>query len=86
MSTNTALLSSLLETRVQIILLAVHLAMDIVKRLAPQRTTAGAADEAPGVVQIAHGLTRLRSTCHPLPTCKALTEVFPLGGLLHVIF
>lgn len=35
--------------------------------------TAGAADKAPGVVEIAHGLAGFRCPRDPLPTGKALT-------------
>lgn len=40
--------------------------MHIVERLAAQRTSAGAADEAVGVVEIAHGLTGLAGALYLL--------------------
>jgi len=41
--------------------------MHIVEGLASQRPSAGAADEAVGVVKVAHGLTGLSGTLHLLP-------------------
>ena len=55
------LLRRLLEARVEVVLLAVHLAVHIVESLAPERTAAGAADKAGRVVQVAHSLAGL--TC-----------------------
>lgn len=85
MATHTTLLGSLLETGVQVVLFTVYLAVNIIEGLPSQCPTAGAADKAPGVVEIAHGLAGFRRPRDPLPTGKALTKVFPLGGLFHVI-
>jgi len=41
--------------------------MHIVEGLASQRPSAGAADEAVGVVKVAHGLAGLSGTLHLLP-------------------
>ena len=68
MATDGTLLCRLLEAGVQVVLLAVHFAVHIVEGLAPQRPATGAADEAVSVVEVAHGLTRLASTCHLVPT------------------
>lgn len=68
MATDGTLLGCLLEARVEVVFLAVDLAMDIIEGLAPQRPATGTADEAVGVVQVAHGLARLSCTCHFVPT------------------
>ena len=44
--------------RYQIIFFAVNATVDVVKRLPPERTAAGAANKATRVVEIAHCLTR----------------------------
>jgi len=52
-----------------VILLAIDPTMHIVERLASQRPSAGAADEAVGVIQIAHRLASLPGTLHLLAAC-----------------
>ena len=57
----------------QVVLLAVDLAVDVVEGLAAQRAAAAAADEAVGVVQVAHRLARVASTSHLLAARETLT-------------
>ncbi len=79
-----ALLGRLLEPGPQVVLLAVHLAVDVVEGLAAQGAPARAADEAVGVVEVAHGLARLARACHPLAARVADAEVLALFFLaLH---
>ena len=57
----------------QVVLLAVDLAVDVVEGLAAQRAPAAAADEAVGVVQVAHRLARVARTSHLLAARETLT-------------
>ena len=57
----------------QVVLLAVDLAVDVVEGLAAQRAAAAAADEAVGVVQVAHRLARVARTSHLLAARETLT-------------
>lgn len=68
MATDGTFLCRLLEARVEVVFLTVDLAMDIIEGLSPQRPATGTADEAVGVVQVAHGLACLACTCHFVPT------------------
>lgn len=67
-ATDGTLLCCLLEAGVEVVLLAVHLAVHVVEGLASQCPAAGAADEAISVVQVTHGLARLAGTRHLVPT------------------
>ena len=55
-----------------VVLLAVDLAVDVVKGLAAEGPAARAADEAVGVVQLAHGLARVPRPAHLLPARHAV--------------
>lgn len=69
-----------------IVLLAVHLSVYVIECLAAQRPTAGAANEAIGVIQIAHRLTRLSCSCHLLATRAADAKVLALLFIqLHLL-
>lgn len=71
----------------QIVLLAVHPSMNIVESLSPQSPSARAADEAVGVVQVAHRLTRLPRSRHLLLARMANAEILALLlVLLHLFF
>ena len=56
----------------QVIFLAVDFSVDIVEGLAPEGPATRAANEAVGVVQLAHGLAGLSGTCHLLATRSAV--------------
>lgn len=66
------------ERAYHVVLLAVHLAVHIVEGLAAQRSAARAADEAVGVVQVAHRLARLTGAGHLLAARVAYAKVFAL--------
>lgn len=66
-----------------IILFAVHFAVHIVKRFAAQRPATGAADEAIGVIEIAHCLASLAGTGHLVTASVADAKIF---ALLFVAF
>ena len=84
---NIAPFRRLLETKVEIVLLTVYLPVHIVECLAPEGSSTGDADEAIGVVQVTHGLTRLTSPTHFLPTTVTDPKVGTLLFLLrHFLF
>ena len=56
-----------------VVLFAVDLPVDVVECLSAERPAAGAADEAVGVVQLVHGLTRVPRPAHLLPARHAVT-------------
>ena len=53
-----ALLRGLLEARVQVVLLTVHLAIHIVESLATESPATGTTDKTRGVIQVTHSLVR----------------------------
>ena len=55
-----------------VVLLAVDFAVDVVKGLAAEGPAARAAHEAVGVVQLAHGLTRVPRPAHLLAARHAV--------------
>ena len=72
-TTHSTFFCRLLETAVEIVFLAINFAMNIIEGLAPQYPAARAADEARGVVKVAHGLARLPGPTHLLPASMAHT-------------
>ena len=72
-SANVALLRRLLEPRVHVVLLAVYLVVDVVEGLAAEGAAAGAAHEALGVEQAAHGLAGLGAAVDWLAASHAVT-------------
>lgn len=66
-----------------VIFFAINSTMNIVERLSPQSSAAGAANEAIGVIEISHCLTRLTSSSHFISasvTNTLRTQPFSLEG------
>lgn len=83
MSADGAPLGRLLEPKVQVVLLAVHLPVHVVERLPTQRPPATHAHEAARVVQVAQGLARRSRLSDALLAARANTQVRPRVLLLR---
>jgi len=82
--TDLALLRGLLEARVQVVLLAVHLAVDIVESLPTESSATRTADKTGGVVEVTHSLTSLTCPRDSLRTGATRPEKFRLLLFLHL--
>lgn len=86
MSTCVALVCRLLETGVQKVLFAENPPSDVVERLPPQPSTAGAAGEAAVVVEASHSLAGLAGSMHRLVALHTDAKVVSLWLGIHLFF
>lgn len=88
MAANGALFGSLLKAAVQIVLLTIHLAVDIIKGLATQRSATAAAHEAIGMIQVAHRLAGLLGALDTIATSVTNAKIVAgkqMRTVLHLV-
>lgn len=85
-TTHSTFLCCQLESRIQVIFLAVYLPMNIVKCFPSQCAATGAACEAGCVVEVAHSLACLACTCHLLSTLHTVPKFFSLWVFFQFFF